>query len=116
MTSRRQFIRNTAIAGAGMSILPHMAMAIERPSQEGELRVGLIGVGLRGTNHLRNLLLRDDVRVTAICDVDPDRIALCKNLIAESGKGVPKSYAKGPYDYRNLLNSEEVDAVIISTP
>lgn len=116
MNSRRQFIRNSAMAGAGLSILPQMAMAVEGASQQGELRVGLIGVGLRGTNHLSNLLLRDDVRVTAICDVDPERITLCQSQIKEKGKSAPRTYNKGPYDYLKLLESTDVDAVIISTP
>lgn len=117
MTSRRQFIRNTAIAGAGMSIVPHWVSATQKPQDKiEELKVGLIGVGLRGTNHLQNLILRNDVRVTALCDIDADRIALCRNLIKEAGKNAPLIFEGGPYDYLNLLDSKEVDAVIIATP
>jgi len=117
MTSRRQFIRNTAIAGAGMSIVPHWVSATQKSQDKiEELKVGLIGVGLRGTNHLQNLILRDDVRVTALCDIDADRIALCRNLIKEAGKNAPLIFQGGPYDYLNLLDSKEVDAVIIATP
>lgn len=116
MTSRRQFIRKTAIAGAGMSIVPHWVSAKHNSWDNEELRVGLIGVGLRGTNHLQNLLLRKDVRVTALCDIDPNRISLCRKLIAEAGKKAPLIFEKGPYDYRNLLENKEVDAVIIATP
>ena len=86
MTSRRNFIRNTALVGAGMSVLPNLASAMYTPTIKEELNVGLIGVGLRGTNHLRNLLLRSDVRITALCDVDPERITIGKKLLAEAGK------------------------------
>ncbi|WP_372975258.1 Gfo/Idh/MocA family protein [Muriicola sp.] len=116
MTSRREFIRNTAIAGAGMSILPQYMAGMQQSTVKEELRVGLIGVGLRGTNHLRNLLQRKDVRVTAICDIDPDRITLCEALIREMGKSKALVYSKNDQDYLNLLASDQVDAVIISTP
>ncbi|WP_372944830.1 Gfo/Idh/MocA family protein [Muriicola sp.] len=116
MTSRREFIRNTAIAGAGMSILPQYMAGMQQSTVKEELRVGLIGVGLRGTNHLRNLLQRKDVRVTAICDIDPDRITLCEALIREMGKSRAKVYGRSDQDYLNLLASDQVDAVIISTP
>ncbi len=116
MNSRRNFIRNTAIVGAGMSVLPNLASAMYTPNTKEELNVGLIGVGLRGTNHLRNLLLRTDVRITALCDVDPERITLGKKLLAEAGKKAPAIFGKDSLDYLNLLALKEVDAVIIATP
>jgi predicted dehydrogenase len=116
MSSRRNFIRNTALATAGMSVLPTLASTMYAPSSKEELNVGLIGVGLRGTNHLQNLLLRTDVRVTALCDIDPERIALGKKLITEAGKKAPAIYGKDAFDYLNLLALQEVDAVIIATP
>jgi len=116
MTSRRKFIRNTALASAGMSVLPNLASAMYAPKLKEVLNVGLIGVGLRGTNHLRNLLLRTDVRITALCDVDPERITLGKKLLAEAGKKVPAIFGADPLDYLNLLELQEVDAVIIATP
>ena len=68
MTTRRNFIRNTSIAGMGLVSVP--GFAYNSFSATDKLNVGLIGVGLRGTNHLQNLLLRKNVNVTAICDVD----------------------------------------------
>ncbi|MFZ8887695.1 MAG: Gfo/Idh/MocA family protein [Steroidobacteraceae bacterium] len=80
------------------------------------LRLGLIGVGLRGTWHLRNALLRSDVEVTALCDIDPGRIALCEKMIADAGRAAARSFAGGDLDYRRVLDLDSVDAVIISTP
>ncbi len=99
-----------------MSILPQYMAGMQQSTVKEELRVGLIGVGLRGTNHLRNLLQRKDVRVTAICDIDPDRITLCEALIREMGKSRAQVYGRSDQDYLNLLASDQVDAVIISTP
>ncbi len=114
MDSRRNFIRKTAIAGAGISLLPGLTFGMSKSKDK--LKIGMIGVGLRGTNHLNNLLLRDDVLITAICDIDPKRITLAVNKIIETGQKEPKIFGKNDYDYRNLLELKDVDAVIISTP
>lgn len=114
MTSRRNFLRNTTLASAGLFTIP--GFATKNFSENDKLNVGMIGVGLRGTNHLNNLLLRKDVNITAICDVDPTRIQLAEDHISKAGFKAPKVFGNSDYDYRNLLALKEVDAVIISTP
>lgn len=116
MNSRRHFIKQSAIAGAGISIIPNITFGAVNNSSKEILKVGLIGVGLRGTNHLNNVLQRKDVLVTAICDIDPARITIALDNILKAGQKKPKVFANDEYDYRNLLDLQEVDAVIISTP
>ena len=65
MKSRRNFIKKSAIIGAGLSVAPSLTFGFNNGSIQ-KLKVGLIGVGLRGTNHLNNVLLRDDVLVIMI--------------------------------------------------
>ena len=114
MTTRRNFIRNTSIASVGLVAVPGFAR--NRFSIADKLNVGLIGVGLRGTNHLENLLLRKDVNVTAICDVDNARITIAKKLISDSGFKAPKVFGSNDLDYKHLLALADVDAVVIATP
>lgn len=114
--SRRNFIRKTAIVGTGISLYPGFTFSSNEYNKKEKLKLGLIGVGLRGTNHLSNVLLRDDVLVTALCDIDSQRIDLALQLIKEGKKPKPEVFGKNELDYRNLLNLDNVDAVIISTP
>lgn len=114
MKSRRKFIQKSALAGTGISLLPHLVFS--NGSNMSKINVGLIGVGLRGTNHLENLLLRDDVEVTAICDIDQARIKLNLDHIGKAGKRPPEVFGKNELDYKNLLELKELDAVIIATP
>ncbi|WP_299532723.1 Gfo/Idh/MocA family oxidoreductase [Ulvibacterium sp.] len=116
MGSRRRFIKESSIIGAGMVMAPGLAFGASGRDQNDKLNVGLIGAGLRGTNHLQNLLLRKDVNVTAVCDIDPARISIAKQKITDAGGKPPKIFGKNNYDYRNLLELQEVDAVIIATP
>jgi predicted dehydrogenase len=115
MSSRRDFVKKTTLIGAGITLAPGITYsALKSPIKN--LNVALIGVGLRGTNHLVNLLQRKDVAITAICDIDPGRIVIAKEHIEKAGFPVPEVYGSDEYDYRNLLKMEEIDAVIISTP
>lgn len=113
-TNRRNFIKTTALATAALAVAP--AITFGRKPSDSKLRMGFIGVGLRGSWHLENALKRNDVEVTAICDVDPSRLEICQKLIADAGQKKADEFGKSDYDYRNLLELEKVDAVIISTP
>ncbi|MEM7187633.1 MAG: Gfo/Idh/MocA family oxidoreductase [Bacteroidota bacterium] len=116
MSSRRDFVKKTALVGTGLALAPSLSFGAATTTTKERLKVGLIGVGLRGTNHLNNCLLRNDVDITAICDIDGRRNTIALDLIAKAGKKKPKVFAANEYDYRNLLELKEVDAVIISTP
>jgi len=69
--NRRDFIKTASIAGAGIALAPNIAFG-GNPS-ETKVRLGFIGLGLRGINHLYNAINRNDVEVIAICDIDADR-------------------------------------------
>ncbi|MCL6296188.1 Gfo/Idh/MocA family oxidoreductase, partial [Gaetbulibacter sp. 2012CJ34-3] len=107
-------MKKTAIAGAGLSVLPSMSFG--SVIAKDKLKLAFIGVGLRGTNHLDNALRRKDLEITAICDIDPNRINIALNKISKAGFSKPQVFGNSDYDYRNLLELKEVDAVIISTP
>jgi predicted dehydrogenase len=116
MGSRRDFVKKTAIVGAGMTLAPSLTFGGNTVFPKDKLNVAFIGVGLRGTNHLNNVLLRDDVTVVAICDIDSRRNTIALDMIAEAGQKKPQVFGKDDFDYRNMLKLSEIDAVIISTP
>jgi len=109
---RRTFIRNTALAGAVLSVPFNLISA----GKAEKARIGLIGVGLRGRNHLNNLLNRNDVVIPAICDTDPNALLKASEMIRKAGKKDPVQYSGDELSYKKLLESKEIDAVIISTP
>jgi len=115
MKSRRDFVKTSTMLGAGLVLAPSMSFGMSNSTKE-KLNIALIGVGLRGTNHLTNLLQRTDVTISAICDIDIKRINLCLEIIKKASKPSPKTFGKDSLDYKNLLEDNSVDAVIISTP
>ena len=116
MQSRRSFLQKTVLATTALGLFPAGQYAFNSTQDTALLRVGLIGVGLRGTNHLNNLLLREDVTIAALCDTDPSRLELCSELIEKAGKPKVQTFGDRPYSYRDLLALENLDAVVISTP
>ena len=116
MQSRRSFLQKTALATTALGLFPAGQYAFNSTRDTAPLRVGLIGVGLRGTNHLNNLILREDVTIAALCDTDPSRLELCSELIEKAGKPKVKTFGDHPYSYRDLLALDNLDAVVISTP
>jgi hypothetical protein len=77
-TNRRNFIKATAMAGLGFSILPsHIAFSRDSATK---VRLGFIGVGFRGQSHLELALKRNDVEVVARCDIQQSMMELIYSL------------------------------------
>lgn len=114
-TTRRKFIRNSGIIGTGILLAPELTFGSFKKDEK-KLKLAFIGVGLRGTNHLHNAIERDDTEITAICDIDPQRIDIALKMLEEAGRKKPQVFGKNEEDYLNLLDSQDVEAVIIATP
>ncbi|HEX6972457.1 MAG TPA: Gfo/Idh/MocA family oxidoreductase [Limnochordia bacterium] len=69
------------------------------------LKVGLIGLGGRGSSLLRTLRAMSEVRVTAVADVAPDRV-----------QAAAQGETAGFETHTALLMSGLVEAVVIATP
>ncbi|NOS55790.1 MAG: Gfo/Idh/MocA family oxidoreductase, partial [Cyclobacteriaceae bacterium] len=113
ITTRRDFIKTTATATLGATLVTNDTFA---HFADQKVRLGIIGVGLRGQGHLELALARTDVEVVAICDVQQRMIDLCLPMIAKSGKRKPQIILDGPQGYKKLLENKDIDAVIIATP
>ena len=111
--NRRDFIKKSTIAGIGVAMAPAISFG---KSLNSKARIGLIGVGLRGTVHLQNLLHRHDIEVPAICDIDMERIDIAQSMLKEAGKKKAKVYSENETVYKKLLQRDDLDAVMISTP
>ncbi len=110
---RRNFIKKTAIAGTVMSMPAGM---FSKDIESDKVRIGFIGVGLRGCNHLQNVLMRDDIIVPAICDIRQDRLDIAAQIIAKAGAPKAQNYTGSEHAYRDLLARSDIDGVIIATP
>ena len=86
-SSRRNFLKTSAVAGIGLTILPsQVAFPKEK---ETKVRLGFIGVGFRGQSHLELALKRSDVEVVALCDIQQPMMDMSLQLVSKANKPKP---------------------------
>lgn len=138
--SRRLFLKASAASAAGaFTIVPRHALGGPgRTAPSGKLTVAMIGTGGQGFINLYNFLGFESVQVVAVCDVnregggyiswdwgngkkqntcgrEPARRMVEEHYAKQSPSGTYtgcRTYA----DYRELLETEDIDAVVVSTP
>ncbi len=117
-SSRREFLKATALTGAGLTMAPNIMFGASKPKPKSkdEVRIGFIGTGGRGRSHLRNILLREDVVVPAICDIDPDAVKKAQDMIKKSGRKKAEVYSDNKYSFKDMLQRDDLQGVIIATP
>jgi hypothetical protein len=80
------------------------------------VRIGMVGVGLQGTSHVRNFLGVEGCQITAVCDVVPEKAERSARLVEEAGFPRPTLYTEGETDFKRLCAEEELDLVFTATP
>jgi hypothetical protein len=135
--TRKDFLKTTALAGTAAAVAP---FNIIKGKPNSKVRIGMIGVGGRGTSHLRGLLKRSDVEIPAVCDVRKSHAERAKNMIVKGGQKAPELYTvsgkiyeprktkpnyalpipvqtkKSRNVHKKLLARDDLDAVLIATP
>ena len=110
---RRQFVKNASALTAGSMVIgPSILSANSRISPNDKLQIGVIGCNGMGWSNTNSMLKMEDVDLVAICDVDQGAIDRRLENYGKLRTNKPKTYS----DYRELLNEEGIDAVIIGTP
>ena len=116
MKTRRDFIKTSAMAGAGIAAANSAFGTPLFNLDKGNPRVGIIGVGERGRSLLGLLLNRDDVDVVTICDIEPITLGKAQEQFIDKGKAEPQVFTGDDHAYRKLLDLKDLDGVLICTP
>ena len=74
-----------------------------------EIRVAVVGLGLRGKDNTKCILNIPGVRVTAVCDVYEDRCLEGIKVVTDKGFPAPEYSC----DYHEVITREDVDAVLV---
>ena len=125
-TNRREFIKGTAwmgaaaafagcattdagdkLGGAG-SMTGYAAPALEK------VRVGIVGLGMRGSGAVHRLAAIPGVEVAALCDLFENRVAVQQDWLAKNGRPKARTYF-GEEGWKALCESD-LDLVYNVTP
>lgn len=105
MKNRRDFLKKSLIAAAGITIIPrHVLGGPGYLAPSDQLTKAIIGVGGMGRGHIGY----EGTRVVAMCDVDKKHLVDAAKLV--------KHDVKTFTDFRDVLQLPEVDIVHIATP
>ena len=124
--SRRGFIKTTATALAGFMIVPRFVLGGKKPdgslytAPSDIISLGFIGCGKQGRILSNYFLSTQEIRIAALSEVYKAKANLFQNGVKQAYQ---KNAALGTYsefpiynDFRELLASKEVDAVVIASP
>jgi predicted dehydrogenase len=117
--SRRQFLRASALAPAGLGAATLLAQEPKKTPAGDRLTLGFIGVGTMGRGHLGSFLGMKDVQVVAVCDVVAERRDDAKRMVERRYGEATKGQYRGcdAYtDFRKIIDRKDIDAVVIATP
>lgn len=82
-----------------------------------KVRFGFIGVGERGGKTLLRLTLKlQHAEVVALCDIDQKNLELNKQQVFKATGKHPATYTGTEDAYKNMLERDDIDAIIIATP
>ena len=132
--SRRDLLKSVAAVGAGFG-LAHLGFPTDAhagstaPLAAAETmmgvkfdardvpRIAIVGTGLRGRSTLNELLGVGNVRITALCDIVPDKVEMAKAQMKKAGHDYePATYTGGERDFEKLCARDDIDLVYTATP
>ncbi|MHB8972355.1 MAG: Gfo/Idh/MocA family protein [Pirellulaceae bacterium] len=109
---RRQFLKEAGLGLAAMTACHLGTSTLPAAGPNERIQVGLIGPGGMGSSHLNELVGRQDVVVSHVCDVDANRLAAAAQVVRDKTGRDPQAVK----DLRRILDDKAVDAVWIATP
>ena len=123
--NRRDFLKagGAALAAGAMAERGAAAAGGPQPAPEAfaappieTVRIGYVGIGGQGSGHVSNLVKIPGCRITAVCDIRPERADWATKQITAAGQPAPTAYTRGPRDFERLCETEELDLVYNATP
>jgi myo-inositol 2-dehydrogenase / D-chiro-inositol 1-dehydrogenase len=106
--NRRKFFGASAAAGLALSQADEVVASLEMRS----VRVGLIGLGNRGTTLLRSLLELPGVQVVAVADQEARHSLRAQGIVEKAQGARPEAFAQ----FEELLGKSDIEAAVIALP
>jgi hypothetical protein len=125
---RREFLRIGGAAALAGAVVTGHERAGAAAEQQGyatwpfatapipTVRIGFVGIGGQGSAHVENLVQIPGCRITAVCDIRPERTDWAVKHIVAAGQPAPTAYTKGPRDFERMCEQQELDLVYNATP
>ena len=120
--NRRDFLKGTAWMGATAALagcVSSAAKLVEAGGMTafsvapiGKVRVGVVGLGMRGPGAVHRLAAIPGVEVAALCDLYPERVAAQQKWLAENGKPKARLMVPAGADKEALLKLAKAETAV----
>ena len=140
-TNRRTFLRNAALGTGILASTPAMAFAgwedkenlrqIKKLTKRqpvmavnmcgyaaprlGKVRIGIVGIGDRGSGAVERMTFIEGVEIAALCDVRQAAVDGGQKILENAGHPKAREYVSGDEGFRSLCESDDVDLIYIAT-
>ncbi|MFV0507156.1 MAG: Gfo/Idh/MocA family protein [Bacteroidales bacterium] len=142
MKSNRRFFLKTGLAGAGALMTGSMLgrneanansinsgaknaaksgssvfnMCGYRAPKLDKVRIGFVGLGMRGPGAVTRMSHIEGVEIAALCDQYSERVDKVVNKLSENGIKKPKIYAGNEDSWKKMCEDPDLDLIYITTP
>ena len=79
------------------------------------VRVGFIGLGMRGPGAVKRFTHLEGVKIVALCDIHPERVEDCQKVLRKAGLPEATDYSGSADAWKKLCERDDIDLVYIST-
>ena len=79
------------------------------------VRVGFVGLGMRGPDAVSRWCHIEGTDIKALCDVEADRVEACQKLLRQNGRPEAAAYSGSMEAYKALCERDDIDLVYIAT-
>ena len=79
------------------------------------VRVGFVGIGMRGSDAVARYTYVPGVKITALCDVEADRVEKAQKTLEDRGFPKAAGYSGSTEAYKELCDRDDIDLVYICT-
>ena len=79
------------------------------------VRVGFIGLGMRGPGAVERFAQIEGTSVKGLCDVEADRVEACQELLEKLGRPRATGYSGSTEAYKEMCDRNDIDLIYIAT-
>lgn len=79
------------------------------------VRVGFIGLGMRGPGAVERFTHMDGVEIKALCDLRPERVEVCQKILKDAGFPEAAGYSGTEDAWKQMCERDDIDLIYIAT-